>query len=320
MRISVFLKLAEIQTKVASVIPFFLGALFAYYRYGQLNPLLLIVFFVSMISVDMATTVLNNYMDFKRARVKSGYNYEEHNAIVAHGLRERQVVAAVIVLLTIGGVFGMTLFALTDIVILFIGLAASFVGVIYSFGPIPLSRTPLGEIFSGIIMGGLIFFVSVYLNVYDQGYVIVYISHWVLGIELNIVELFIIIYCAVPMILMIAGIMLANNICDMEEDLQNGRYTLPHFIGKKFAKRLFYLLYALVYVFIAFGVIFRWLPVTCLVVFATIPPVVAGLKAFEEVQTKEKTFVVSVKNFILISAAYGLGILMSIIAGFLMHY
>ena len=37
----------------------------------------------------------------------------------------------------------------------------------------------------------------------------------------------------------IANIMLANNICDVEEDIINNRFTLPYYLGKKNAFNLF---------------------------------------------------------------------------------
>lgn len=41
-------------------------------------------------------------------------------------------------------------------------------GIFYSFGPIPISRMPLGKIFSGIFMGFVIVFLFVYIQVDDK--------------------------------------------------------------------------------------------------------------------------------------------------------
>jgi len=313
MGIKSFLKLVEIQTKVASLIPYLIGVAFTLYRYGRFEPILLGLFFASMICVDMATTAINNFMDYKRAAHRSGYNYESHNAIVKDGLSDRQVITTIVGLLFIGGVFGLLLFLKTDLIVLFIGLVASFIGVIYSFGPIPISRTPFGEIASGVLMGGFIFFITVYIEIFEQGFIHLYLSGPVIHLEVNMIELIIIAVVAMPLVLMIANIMLANNICDIEDDVINRRYTLPYFIGRKYALLLFELLYGLAYLFILVGILMGWLPITCLLVMLTAVPVAKGLKVFKQSQTKEKTFVIAVKNLVIIGGSYWLTIIISLL-------
>lgn len=313
MKLTTFFKLVELQTKVASVIPFLIGVAFSLYRYETFVPVLLGLFFMCMICVDMATTAINNYMDYKRAYKREGYNYETHNAIVKDGLTEKQVITVIISLLTIGGIFGITLAIKTDLIVLLIGLAASFVGVIYSFGPIPISRTPLGEFFSGILMGGFIFFITVYIGIYEQGIIYFTLSGPLLLLEFNLLELIIIAVAAMPLVLMIANIMLANNICDIEDDVINRRYTLPYYIGRQYGIYLYEAFYGLSYLFILIGIIMSWLPVTCLLVGLTAVPVIRGLKAFRLKQTKAETFVIAVKNFMLIGGAYLLTLVLSLV-------
>lgn len=312
MKLTTFFKLVELQTKVASVIPFLIGVAFSLYRYETFVPVLLGLFFMCMICVDMATTAINNYMDYKRAYKREGYNYESHNAIVKDGLSEKQVITVIVSLLTIGGIFGISLAIRTDLVVLLIGLAASFVGIIYSFGPIPISRTPLGEIFSGILMGGAIFFITVYLAIYEQGIIYFALSGPVLLVEVNLLELIIIAVAAMPLVLMIANIMLANNICDIEDDVINRRYTLPYYIGRQYAIYLFEALYGMAYCFILIAIIMSWLPVTCLLVGFTAIPVAKGMKIFRVKQTKAETFVLAVQNFVLIAGSYLVTLVMSL--------
>ena len=61
-----FLKLVEIQTKVASMIPFILGTVYSLYRFGKFNGMNFLLMFISLLTVDMATTAVNNYMDYKK--------------------------------------------------------------------------------------------------------------------------------------------------------------------------------------------------------------------------------------------------------------
>ena len=72
MKIKAFLKLVEIQTKVASVIPFFTALLYVLYSTKQINTLNMVIMFFSMIIFDMTVTALNNYGDYSRAIKKHG--------------------------------------------------------------------------------------------------------------------------------------------------------------------------------------------------------------------------------------------------------
>lgn len=149
MRVSSFLKLVEIQTKVASVIPFALGTAYAVYRFNQFNVKNFFLMFISLISFDMVTTAINNYLDYKKANKTYGYGYESHNAIVRDKLKESDVVMTIFALLLTATAAGFMLYLNTNIVVLLLGMVSFLVGILYTFGPVPISRMPLGEIFSG---------------------------------------------------------------------------------------------------------------------------------------------------------------------------
>ncbi|MCK8059689.1 MULTISPECIES: 1,4-dihydroxy-2-naphthoate polyprenyltransferase [unclassified Fusibacter] len=316
MKLKSFLKLVEIQTKVASVIPLLLGILFCSYRYQVFKPGLILLFLISMLCVDMSTTALNNLVDYRKAIKREGYNYEEHNAMVKDGIHENTAVAAIVMMLLIGVATGFALFLLTDWVILLVGAIGFFVGILYSYGPLPISRTPLGELFSGLVMGGLIYFVAIYMQIYQNGLVIAYMRGAYYNLQVNLVELSIIGFTALPLIFMIAGIMLANNICDVEDDIHNKRFTLPYFIGRELSLKLFALLYLGSFAVVIAGVLFNLLPVINLLVVVSAIPIVQNLKSFFKEQNKATTFIVSVKNFVLFSgiwmASFGLNSLIEV--------
>ncbi|NLM14124.1 MAG: UbiA family prenyltransferase, partial [Epulopiscium sp.] len=163
MRVSSFLKLVEIQTKVASVIPFLLGSAYAVYRFNHFNAKNFILMFISLIAFDMATTAINNYIDFKKANKTYGYGYESHNAIVRDKLKESNVVITIFTLLLVAVSAGFMLYLNTNVVVLLLGMLSFLVGILYTFGPVPISRMPLGEIFSGFFMGFVIIFISTYI-------------------------------------------------------------------------------------------------------------------------------------------------------------
>lgn len=308
MTISSFLKLVEIQTKVASVIPFFLGTLYSLYRFGNFNFKNFIIMLISLITVDMGTTALNNYMDYRKAIKKHGYNYETHNAIVKYNLKENLVIAIIVILFLAAILFGVLLYLNTNVIILFLGVLSFIASVLYSYGPIPISRLPLGEIFSGLFMGFIIVFISIYIHVFDKDIISYSYLNGILNLGFNIKEIIFIFLLCVPPIVGIGNIMLANNTCDMEDDIVNKRYTLPIFIGKERALKLFKVLYYIAYLDIILLLILRIIPITAAITLITFIPVSKNIKQFNEIQTKKDTFILAVKNFVIINLVQAIGI------------
>jgi len=255
--------------------------------------------FISLLAFDMVTTAINNYIDYKKAQKRHGYGYERHNAIVKYNLKETTVVFVIIILLTIAILFGILLFLNTNFVILILGAMSFAVGILYSFGPIPISRMPLGEIFSGLFMGFVIPFIAIYVHVYDNNIVFLTYANGMLGININIMDVLIIFLVSVPAVSGIANIMLANNICDIEDDIENRRYTLPVYIGREKSLKVFKALYYVAFAGIILLVILRGAPLLCLLVLLTFIPVNKNIKTFYEKQTKKDTFVLAVKNFVI---------------------
>ena len=309
MNIEGFLSLVEIRTKVASVIPFAIGTSYALFKFDNFNLKNAVIMFLSMIIFDMTTTAINNYMDYKKAIKKDGYGYENHNAIVSFNIRPQIVRTTIYTMLVIAALLGILLVKNTDIIVLILGVVSFIIGILYSFGPIPISRTPFGEILSGLAMGFIITFISVYIHVFELNIVELTLRANTLGISLNIKELVSIFIISIPAIMCISNIMLANNICDIDEDIVNKRYTLPIYIGKENALKVFKTLYYIGFISIIIAVIFRVLPVISLFTLLALKPVNSNIKTFMNLQTKKDTFVLSVKNFVAMNGIYLLTII-----------
>ena len=292
-----FLKLVEIQTKTVSVISFLLGSVYVIYRFKQFDPANFFIMFASLLCIDMATTAINNYMDFKKANIKSGFGYEKHNAIVRDNLKESTVVLILVVLLLLAAGFGLVLVLRTNIVVLLLGTLSFAIGILYSLGPIPISRTPFGEVFSGSFMGLIIPFLAVYIHVYDQNLLNISLTAGQLMISANLIEIVYILLVSWTAAAGIANIMLANNICDMDDDLANFRYTLPIYIGKKNALNVFRALYYSGYLAVAFLVVMRILPILSALTILTLLIVQKNIRQFFRLQSKKDTFVLAVNNF-----------------------
>ncbi len=284
------------------MLPFLLGTLYALYRFEDFYVLRFALMFVSLLSFDMATTAINNYYDYKKAAKTHGYGYETHNAIVHYKLKESTVVAVIAVLLALAVGGGIALVAETGLLVFLLGGLSFLIGILYSFGPIPISRMPLGELFSGLFMGFVIIFISAYIHS-DQTVVTLLFSEGWASLHIHISEVLYLFWFSVPAILGIAGIMLANNICDIEDDMDNRRYTLPVYIGRKNALLLFRLLYYVSFADLAVLLLLGVNPVLAALLLLILIPLRRNIARFEEKQEKATTFILSVKNFMLMSVA-----------------
>ena len=313
MNIISFLKLVEIQTKVASMIPFLLGTTYVLYRFDNFNTINFVLMFISLLSFDMTTTALNNYIDYKKAIKKHGFGYESHNAIVRYNLKEGTVVAVISTMIAIAVIAGIMLYVNTGLVVLLLGAISFGIGILYSFGPIPISRTPFGELFSGFTMGFVITFLAAYIHLKDFGFIVFFYQGGMLNISLNLPELLQLMLISVLPICGIANIMLANNICDIEDDVANRRYTLPVYVGRKKALLLFKFIYYIGYLAVVIALFLGIVPILSVLVLLTLIIVNKNIKKFYKLQTKKETFALAVKNFIISNIALVFAITLGII-------
>jgi len=185
-------------------------------------------------------------------------------------------------------------------------------GILYTFGPIPISRLPLGEIVSGLFYGFFIPFLMLYINMPEGTFLIFALNTTSMAfyLRLNILPIITIILLSVAPVCTTANIMLANNICDLEKDVKVKRYTLPYYIGEK-AIPLFAWIYYVTYIATILMVLLNILSPLVLLSFLTIFIVQRHIRQFSELQNKETTFLVSIKNYIIIMGSNTLLIFLS---------
>lgn len=307
-----FWELVEIRTKIASLFPFVIGTLFSLSFFGQVHWGLTAIFFVGMLVFDMTTTAINNYMDYQKAKTDA-YRQQE-NVIGIEHLSLNGVRGLIIGMLVFAAAVGSFLSWQTGWLLLVMGLACCFIGVFYTAGPIPLSRMPLGEIFSGLTMGLGIFAMVVYINTYDLGafYLDVDFASGQFALTGNFWSVLALLVASLPLVFTIANIMLANNLRDLEADIKNHRYTLVYYLGRETGLRLFSILMYGCYVAVIVGLltgVFQW-PI--LIVLTTLPKVRQNLAAHRRELPAPHSFVYSLKNMVLFNTSYALGLLLGL--------
>lgn len=295
-----FLDYVEIKTKITSTFAFMMAMAYLFYVDREIKWVPTLVFFSSMFLFDLTTTAINNYIDSKTN--DQNLQFEKHTA--------KRII---FILLATSTALGLYLAYLTDIVVLLIGMLCFLCGVLYTYGPVPISRQPLGEIISGIFYGFFIPFLVLYINMPDGTYISLGLSLETIYLQLEIMPMVSIILLSVAPFCTTANIMLANNICDVEKDILAKRYTLPYYLGNR-SLQVFSGLYYITYVATILMVVLKIVSPICLAALLNLYLVKRNISTFHKKQDKESTFTVSIKNYVIIM---GTNILLIFFSGLL---
>ncbi|NMB64261.1 MAG: prenyltransferase [Spirochaetes bacterium] len=210
------IKLMDIKTLVAGTIPVILGSIYSFYAFKKFNILYFILLIFAMVLIQSSTNMINDYFDFKRGadNGKSG----NEKALISGEITPKQVLFIIVIYEFIACMIGIFIASQTSYYILLVAVVGGIVSILYAFGPLPISYTPIGEVVSGVTMG-----IGITTTV-------IYIHSGVLTLNTVLV--------AVPTALFIGTILLSNNLSDLDEDRLVGRKTLPIIIGIKNAEKL----------------------------------------------------------------------------------
>lgn len=280
-----FKALVQIQTIIISALPYIIGSVMASYYYHNFNLVYSLWLFLAVICFHLAVNGHNQYTDY--TRYKQNHITSYNNILEKFNITKSWARKIIIILTLISAIIGITLSIKVGWIILLIGILSYLIGYCYSGGPYPILKTPFGEPASGITMGYNITFLGLYINMYNVHPFDNFF--WAKAIIV-----------AGPAIFVIANVMLANNICDVAEDVKIGRKTLPYYTGRKTALTILCGYYVLAYIFLILGIILKYLPVITLGSLLTIPLVYHTTKTFVKNPHKESTFTGILVNVLLV--------------------
>lgn len=285
-----FLKYVEITTKITSLFAFLMSLACLYCWKQDINWELTLLFFAGMFFFDLVTTAINNYIDTKT-----------NDQVLT--LPRKTALAVIVVLLLLSSGCGIWLACQTDLVVLLCGGLCFLGGIFYTWGPVPISRLPLGEVFSGVFYGLAIPFILLYINMPKGTFLNLELTGETISFSLQIMPVIVLLLIAVPAVCTTANIMLANNICDVDKDVLVKRYTLPFYLGRKTSLRLFAGTYYVIYPAWLALIIIKVFPPVCLLFFITLIPVQKNIRIFQRKQDKGVTFFCSIKNYVILMGA-----------------
>jgi 1,4-dihydroxy-2-naphthoate octaprenyltransferase len=237
----IWLMASRPRTLPAAVAPVLVGTAFAGFEH-VFHPLRFLAALLGALFIQVGTNLSNDYSDARR-----GADAEDRLGpvrVTAGGLvPPRQVLIATYVSFGLAVLFGLYLIAVAGWVLLVIGAASILAGVAYTGGPKPYGYEGLGEVFV------FLFF----------GIVAVTGSYYVQTTHLNW-EGFAL---AVPVGLLASGILVVNNIRDIDSDRRAGKRTLAVKLGRRRTRVVFavtvYLAFPLTLVTWVFGPTTAWL-------------------------------------------------------------
>lgn len=218
MTIRQFLGVVEMRTKLVSISTLAGATVYALRVRGRLDFPVLALTLPAVLLVDMGTTAFNSFFDYWRGVDRGKPLREEDKVLVTEG------VPALSALFIAAGCYlaaiclGIALAFSSGAWVIALGLLCLAAGFLYNGGPWPISRTPLGELVSGLFLGSVLFLIVYRLQT----------GSWSAGSLL----------ASLPGSFFIASILSVNNACDALEDRASGRRTLAILLGHRRAALL----------------------------------------------------------------------------------
>ncbi|MFQ3621142.1 MAG: prenyltransferase [Spirochaetales bacterium] len=252
-----FLAIVEIRTKLVSVSSFTLGTLYAWSRSDLLSwaegnislsrLIRTLVMFLATLCVDMGTTAWNTYFDYLRGTDDPRINREADKVLIHGNLPPSYAFWTAFWLFLAALLGGLILAGLVGFWMIPVGALCMAVGFFYNAGPLPLSHTPLGELFAGGFLGSLLFLIAYGVQVASTGILetagvagvavgreIAFLGSCLLlpGVD------FLAFQASLPSGLAVGAILAVNNACDVMGDREVGRKTLAVLLGPAFGAGL----------------------------------------------------------------------------------
>ena len=296
MLISEIIPLMRPRTLAAAFSPVFIGATFSYYAFGAAHGTGLALFhslliFLAVVCAQIVANMWNEYCDFKSG-LDHGQKIGNAGSVTRGAISMSLLLNLIKGFTVISLLIGIYLSATITWWYIPAGLLCILISFLYSGGPKPISRTPFGEIASGLAMGLAIVLITSYAWTRELS--------WALWIP------------AIPSIYLVGAIMLTNNIRDYENDKSHGRRTLPIVLGRDRALNVMSTGYFFIYMWLFAWIYQGNIPVTSLFALLSAIPaakVVSILVRNDDVFKLDKAMSFTAMASILYNILWGIGLI-----------
>ena len=220
----------------ASIIPAFLGIALAWAGGYEINHYFAIITIIGAVAVHTASNLLSDYFDFKKGIDRSG-TYGGSGVLVENLLQPRDILFASLLFYFISACVALFLIYFVGIKLIWIILVGLIAGVFYSMPPFGFKYGAIGELVVMIAFG-----VGITLG-----------SYFVQTGQYSMIP----VWHSIPFGLLVAAILNANNLRDLEDDVEVDVKTLAVMVGLNRARFVYggfvFMAYALVIFFVAHG-------------------------------------------------------------------
>lgn len=223
------LQIAAPHTWPAAILPALIAMACAAANGYTVSAVMALVLLAICILMQAAVNTFNDYYDYVKGSDSAEDNVDPTDAVLVYNnVNPRSALMLAVGFLVVAFALGAYVIWQAGWIPLAIGIVGAIVVVLYSAGKTPISYLPIGELMSGFVMGGLI----------------------PLACYQALTKCFdpLMLVWALPTIIGVGLIMLTNNTCDVEKDIESGRKTLPVLLGRSRARALYH---ALVWIWIA---------------------------------------------------------------------
>ncbi|MHB8628300.1 MAG: 1,4-dihydroxy-2-naphthoate octaprenyltransferase [Aggregatilineales bacterium] len=255
-QISIWWRAARPWSFSASTIPVALGGIIAAYN-GHANLFLFALTLIGAVAIHAGTNLINDYYDYRKG-ADTEKSLGQGGAIQKKQLTPRQVFWGGIAAFTLGSAIGLYLVSVSGPFILILGLFSVLAGFFYTAGPAALAYIGLGEITVFVFMGPIMVIGAYYVQTQTVTWPVLLAS--------------------LPVGCLVAAILHANNLRDLEGDRQIGKRTLATILGRQRANVEYYVLIGGAYVTLALTVILGLSPWYTIVTAITLPVALALMR------------------------------------------
>ena len=233
----------------AAIVPVSLGSAIAANN-GSLNWVVFILALVGSILIQAGTNLANEYYDDRKGLDKV-QEYGIGGALKRGDLQPGQVLIAAIVCFALGSAIGLYLVSVAGMFIFWLGLLSVLTGWFYTAGPFALAYVGLGEIAVFIFMGPVMVIGAYYVQIQQIPLAVLLAS--------------------LPVGFLVAAILHANNLRDMDIDRGFGKRTLALLFGRQGARMEYFVLVGGAYLILFLLVALQFAPWPTLLTLLTLP-------------------------------------------------
>jgi 1,4-dihydroxy-2-naphthoate octaprenyltransferase len=203
----------------ASVIPVLVGTAVA--ADDEFHPGLFLLALFGSVAIHAGTNLVNDYFDHIKG-TDSAQSFGPSGVIQRGRLTPRAVLTGGIACFAAGGAAGLVIAAFTGWPVIALGVASVLAGYFYTASPFSLAYRGLGEAVVFVFMGPVIVVGAYYVQTerFD----------WTPFVA------------SLPVGLLVAAILHANNVRDIENDRRHGKWTLAALAGRPLADYEFFAL------------------------------------------------------------------------------